>query len=47
MKLQPTSTAQEIIDELNRRISQNEVKDAVHKIKYMTARDILVELKNE
>jgi len=44
MKITLSSTAEEIISELNRRIKQNEVKDAVHKIKFMTARDMLKEL---
>lgn len=34
----------EVIDQLEKRIAENEVKDAVHKIKFMTARDILKEL---
>ena len=44
MKIPLSSTAEEIIAELERRIAQNEVKDAVHKIKFMTARDVLKEL---
>ena len=44
MKITLSSTAEEIISELDRRITQNEVKDAVHKIKFMTARDMLKEL---
>ena len=44
MKITLSSTAEEIIAELDRRIKQNEVKDAVHKIKFMTARDMLKEL---
>lgn len=34
----------EIIEHLQNRIDNNEVKDAVHKIKFMTARDVLNEL---
>ncbi len=34
----------EVIAHLEARIDNNEVKDAVHKIKFMTARDILKEL---
>lgn len=44
MKITLSTTAEEIIAELDRRITQNEVKDAVHKIKFMTARDMLKEL---
>jgi hypothetical protein len=29
---------------LQERIDNNDVKDAVHKIKFMTARDVLIEL---
>ena len=34
----------EIISHLEERIETNDVKDAVHKIKFMTARDVLKEL---
>ncbi len=44
MKITLSTTAEEIIAELDRRITKNEVKDAVHKIKFMTARDMLKEL---
>lgn len=35
---------QEAIEHLQKRIENNQVKDAVHKIKFMTARDVLEEL---
>ncbi|MGB1448849.1 MAG: hypothetical protein ACPG8F_03330 [Flavobacteriaceae bacterium] len=35
---------QEAIEYLQKRIENNQVKDAVHKIKFMTARDVLEEL---
>lgn len=34
----------DVIAHLEKRIETNEVKDAVHKIKFMTARDMLKEL---
>ena len=34
----------DIITHLENRIEENNVKDAVHKIKFMTARDVLREL---
>ena len=37
----------EAIERLEVRINNNEVKDAVHKIKFMTARDVLKELLRE
>ena len=37
----------EAIERLETRINNNDVKDAVHKIKFMTARDVLNELLRE
>ena len=37
----------EAIERLEARIKNNDVKDAVHKIKFMTARDVLNELLRE
>lgn len=38
------TTLKEAITHLQERIDNNNVKDAVHKIKFMTARDVLNEL---
>ena len=38
------TTLKEAIAHLQERIDNNDVKDAVHKIKFMTARDVLNEL---
>ncbi len=38
------STAKEIIEYLENRIEKNLVKDSVHKVKFMTARDMIVEI---
>lgn len=38
------TTAEELLIELEQRIEQNRAKDAVHKIKMMTARDMIKEL---
>ncbi len=38
------TTLKQAIDHLQDRIDNNDVKDAVHKIKFMTARDVLKEL---
>lgn len=38
------STAKEIIEYLENRIDNNLVKDSVHKVKFMTARDMIVEI---
>jgi len=35
---------QEAIEYIQKRIDDNDVKDTVHKIKFMTARDVLNEL---
>jgi hypothetical protein len=35
---------QEAIEYIQKRIDDNDVKDAVHRIKFMTARDVLNEL---
>ena len=37
----------EAIERLETRINNNDVKDTVHKIKFMTARDVLNELLRE
>lgn len=41
-----TST-KELLARIEQRIADNQVKDAVHKIKFMTARDIIKELLRE
>ena len=38
------TTLKQVITHLQDRIDNNDVKDAVHKIKFMTARDVLNEL---
>ncbi|MDG1053533.1 MAG: hypothetical protein P8O78_02760 [Flavobacteriaceae bacterium] len=38
------TTLKQAINYLQERIDKNEVKDTVHKIKFMTARDVLKEL---
>ena len=38
------TTIKEVIVHLEERIASNDVKDAVHKIKFMTTRDMLKEL---
>ena len=38
------TTLKQAISYLQNRIDNNDVKDAVHKIKFMTARDVLNEL---
>ena len=38
------TTLKQAITYLQNRIDNNDVKDAVHKIKFMTARDVLNEL---
>ena len=38
------TTLKQAIKHLQNRIDSNDVKDAVHKIKFMTARDVLNEL---
>jgi|TARA_B110000495_G_C22872780_1_gene508992 hypothetical protein len=38
------STAKEIIEYLENRIDNDLVKNSVHKVKFMTARDIIVEI---
>jgi len=37
-------TAAELLEKLVRKIETNDVKDSVHKIKLMTARDVIREL---
>ena len=38
------STAKEIIEYLENRIDNDLVKNSVHKVKFMTARDVIVEI---
>ena len=38
------STAEELIEYLENRIDNNLVKNSVHKVKFMTARDMLIEI---
>ena len=38
------SSVSSLLAELENRITENKVKDAVHKIKFMTARDVIQEL---
>lgn len=38
------SSVSSLLSELENRIAENKVKDAVHKIKFMTARDVILEL---
>ncbi|CAI8305091.1 MAG: hypothetical protein OR998_06465 [Flavobacteriaceae bacterium] len=38
------STAKELIEYLENRIDNNLVKNSVHKVKFMTARDMLIEI---
>ena len=38
------TTPKELLELIEKRIEDNKVKDAVHKIKFMTARDIINEL---
>jgi hypothetical protein len=37
-------TAAELLEKLAQKIETNDVKDSVHKIKLMTARDVILEL---
>ncbi len=39
-----TLTAAELLEQLNHQIDSNNVKDSVHKIKLMTARDVIKEI---
>jgi|TARA_Y100000389_G_scaffold199256_1_gene237314 hypothetical protein len=41
------NTLAELIDVLNKRIENNDVIDSVHKIKLMTARDVIKEMIHE
>lgn len=38
------TTTKELLELIEKRIAENNVKDAVHKIKFMTARDVIKEL---
>jgi hypothetical protein len=42
--MKENSTALELIDELKKRLSEGSYKDSVHKIKLMTARDMILEM---
>jgi|TARA_B100001093_G_scaffold696_1_gene763 hypothetical protein len=42
MKKNPT--AEELLKELENRLSKGDFKDSVHKIKLMTARDMILEI---
>ena len=42
MKKNPT--AEELLEELENRLSKGDFKDSVHKIKLMTTRDIILEM---
>lgn len=41
------SSVSELLVVLEKRLAENKVKDAVHKIKFMTARDVIHELLDE
>ncbi len=41
------TSAKELLAHIEQRIADNQVKDAVHKIKFMTARDVIKELLKE
>ena len=40
------STAKELIEYIENRIDNNLVNNSIHKVKFMTARDMLVEITN-
>ena len=42
--MRETTTAQELLNELENRLSKGDYKDSVHKIKLMTARDMILEM---
>ncbi|MBT3444984.1 MAG: hypothetical protein P8I34_03830 [Flavobacteriaceae bacterium] len=42
--MKETTTAQELLKELENRLSKGDYKDSVHKIKLMTARDMILEM---
>jgi hypothetical protein len=42
--MKETTTAQELLKELENRLSKGGYKDSVHKIKLMTARDMILEM---
>lgn len=42
--MRETTTAQELLKELENRLSKGDYKDSVHKIKLMTARDMILEM---
>lgn len=42
--MKETTTALELLKELENRLSKGDYKDSVHKIKLMTTRDMIVEM---
>ena len=38
------TTTKELLEIIEKRISENKLKDAFHKIKFMTARDVIKEI---
>ena len=42
--MKETTTVQELLKELENRLSKGDYKDSVHKIKLMTARDMILEM---
>ena len=44
MKLYTSSSIEDLLQELEHRLTKNQVKDAIHKIKFMTAKDVIKEL---
>ncbi len=40
-------TSRELLENIENKISQNNYKDSVHKIKLMTARDVIIEILNQ
>ena len=42
--MKETTTAQELLKELENRLSKGDYKDSVHKIKLMIARDMILEM---
>ena len=40
-------TSKELLENIKNKISQKNYKDSVHKIKLMTARDIIIEILNQ
>ena len=42
--MEPNTTLTELIQHLEKRLAEGEYKDAVHKIKLMTTRDMILEM---